>query len=41
MNRILELSNKNEKYIHENAKTIENLYNLADQLLKELVKFKI
>ncbi len=41
MNKILNLSDNNEKYIESNSKTIENIYRLADELLKELSKFKI
>lgn len=41
MNNILQLSEKNETYIGHNSKTIENIYRLADSLLKELSQFKI
>jgi methyl-accepting chemotaxis protein len=41
MNNILQLSEKNETYIEHNSKTIENIYRLADSLLKELSQFKM
>ncbi|WP_024787199.1 MULTISPECIES: methyl-accepting chemotaxis protein [unclassified Lebetimonas] len=41
MNKILELSANNEKYIEDNAKTIDNIYRLADALMKELSQFRI
>jgi methyl-accepting chemotaxis protein len=41
MNNILELSDQNKEYIKNNAKTIENIYKLAEELLKALTQFKI